>query len=94
MELYVWVHWFTLEGILVLHKSIQDRPVQLLKGIVGRGEQGEVSRLTQLVDQTRGSSHSLDEKQNRLDYTAGFQIEQNVISVDLRSKCSAHLLLQ
>lgn len=93
MELYVWVHWFTLEGILVLHKSIQDRPVQLLKGIVGRGEQGEVSRLTQLVDQTRGSSHSLDEKQNRLDDTAN-QIEQNVTSVDLHSKCSAHLLLQ
>lgn len=51
-----------LGGNLVFHKPVHNLSIQIFKGIVGRGEQGEVSRLTQLLNQTGFSSHSLEKK--------------------------------
>lgn len=59
---YVLVLGFTLEGNLVFHKSVHNLSIQLLKGIVGGGKQGKVSRLTQLLNQTGFSSCSLEKK--------------------------------
>lgn len=53
---------FTLEGNLVFHKPVHNLSIQIFKGIVGGGEQGEVSRLTQLLNQTGFRSHSLEKK--------------------------------
>ena len=52
--------WFTLEDVLVSHKSFQDACSQLLKGLVGGGKQGVLPRLTQLVEQAGGSGHILE----------------------------------